>query len=121
MFDFTDNEIPEEAVELDGLAQGEPLAGIVNDAPIHPLDQVAFHIDDALETKAMIDEADAMAAACPELQQQYIAQLERAGTKVREALHLARQHIADRPSAEINAAQSFVSRVEESRGDIALA
>ena len=43
--------------------------------------RVAFHIDGALETKAMMDEADALAAARPELQQRYIAQLEQAGTK----------------------------------------
>jgi hypothetical protein len=115
----TDVEYPADIAEE---ASPVDLRDIYAQAPLTPLDQLAFHVDDAMETKAMLDDAEAMTAARPALQDRYIAILTEAGNKVTEALHLARQHqhetalpIGDeRPI-------SFADRVEAGRGAIALA
>ena len=97
------------------------LLDVYTRAPLSSLDQVAFHIDDAMEARAMLDEAEAMNAARPALQDRYIASLTEAGKKVSEALHLARQnqHELALPVDEERPV-SFADRVEGDRREISL-
>jgi hypothetical protein len=110
--------------ELTDAAEGtDPvdLRDIYANAQLSPLDQLAFHVDDAIEAKAMLDEADAMTAARPVLQDRYIASLTEAGNTVTEALHLARQHQRETalPTHDEQPI-SFADRIEAGRGEIAL-
>jgi hypothetical protein len=90
-------------------------------AGLDPLDELAFHVDDAMQTKAMLEEADALATQRPALQDRYIASLTEAGNKVTEALHLARQHQRETPlPTDDGRPISFADRVEAGRGDVSL-
>ena len=112
------DQLPDDDTETPS-KEAEP---IYSQAGLQPLDELAFHVDDAMQTKAMLEEADGLAIQRPALQERYIAELEQAGTKVTEALHMAREQASpvalpmsgDRPAG-------FADRVEAGRGDIALA
>lgn len=91
MFTQPDTDVEETADPAEEIGSLE-LRDVYTQAPLRPLDQVAFAVDDAMEAKAMLDDAEAMNAARPALQDRYIASLTKAGSKITESLHLARQH-----------------------------
>jgi hypothetical protein len=95
---------------------------IYSQAGLDPLDELAFHVDDAMQAKAMLAEADALATQRPALQERYIASLTEAGNKVSAALYLARQQDGSPslPTAD-RRAEAFVDRLDADRADISLA
>lgn len=110
------DELPDDEMEAP-LKEAEP---IYSQAGLDPLDELAFHVDEAMQTKAMLEEVDALATQRPALQERYIASLTEAGTKVTQALHLARQQVI--PSIQATERPTgFADRLEAGRADISLA
>ena len=110
--EFSDDEVETPSKEA------EP---IYTQAGLDPLDELAFHVDDAMQAKAMLEEADEFAAQRPALHNRYIASLAEAGTKVSQALHIARQQTPVTSLPIIERPDTFADRVEARRGGFGLA
>jgi hypothetical protein len=96
------------------LKEPEP---IYSHAGLDPLDELAFHVDSAMQTKAMLEEADDLAAQRPALQNRYITSLTDAGNKVSEALYMARQQEVSALPHNVNDRElGFADRLESSSG-----